>query len=80
MVSVTMDFSASYLLFRGSLEGDCEGLRDPPGLKLAAATAARRRARRGVRKTLLLSADMALRLALRPRSPRPCLDANKERK
>lgn len=65
---------------KGSLDGDCEGLRDPPGVKFAETTAASRLARRGVRKTLLVSEDMALRLALRPRSPLPCLDGNKTSK
>ena len=57
----------------GSLDGDWEGLRDSPGLAVAAATAARRRARRGVSSTRLSSADRALRPAARPRRPRPCL-------
>ena len=59
---------------RGSLDGDSEGLRDSPGVEVVEATAARRLARRGVRRTLLLSVDMALRLALRPLSPLPCLE------
>lgn len=59
---------------RGSLDGDCEGLRDSPGVKVVEATAASRLARRGVRRTLLLSEDMALRLALRALSPLPCLE------
>ena len=57
----------------GSLDGDWEGLRDSPELAVAAATAARRRARRGVSSTRLSSADRALRPAARPLRPRPCL-------
>lgn len=59
---------------KGSLDGDSEGLRDSPEVEVVEATAASRLARRGVRRTLLLSEDMALRLALRPLSPLPCLE------
>ncbi len=59
---------------KGSLDGDSEGLRDSPVVEVGEATAASRLARRGVRRTLLLSEDMALRLALRPLSPLPCLE------
>lgn len=59
---------------KGSLDGDSEGLRDSPGVEFVKATAASRLARRGVRRTLLLSEDMALILALRPLSPLPCLE------
>lgn len=59
---------------RGSLDGDSEGLRDSPDVEVAETTAASRLARRGVRRTLLLSEDMALILALRPLSPLPCLE------
>lgn len=59
---------------KGSLDGDSEGLRDSPVVEVVEATAASRLARRGVRRTLLLSEDMALRLALRPLSPLPCLE------
>ena len=59
---------------KGSLDGDSEGLRDSAGVEVVEATAASRLARRGVRRTLLLSEDMALRLALRPLSPLPCLE------
>lgn len=59
---------------RGSLDGDSEGLRDSPDVEVVEATAASRLERRGVRRTLLLSEDMALRLALRPLSPLPCLE------
>lgn len=59
---------------RGCLDGDSEGLRDSPDTEVVEATAASRLARRGVRRTLLLSEDMALRLALRPLSPLPCLE------
>lgn len=38
---------------------------------------ANRLARRGVRRIRLLSDDMALRLALRPLSPLPCLKGTK---
>lgn len=58
---------------RGSLDGDSEGLRDSLGVEVVEATLANLLARRGVRRTLLLSEDMALRLALRPLSPLPCL-------
>ncbi len=58
---------------KGSLDGDSEGLRDSAGVDAVEETAASRLARRGVRRTLLLSEDMALRLALRPLSPLPCL-------
>lgn len=59
---------------KGSLDGDSEGLRESPGVEFVEATAASRLARRGVRRTLLLSEDMALRLALRPLNPLPCLE------
>lgn len=59
---------------RGSLDGDSEGLRDSPDIGVVEVTVASRLARRGVRRTLLLSEDMALRLALRPLSPLPCLE------
>lgn len=62
---------------RGSLDGDSEGLRDSTGVEVVEETAASRLARRGVRRTLLLSEDMALRLALRPLSPLPCLEEKK---
>lgn len=62
---------------KGSLDGDSEGLRDSPGVEVVEATAASLLARRGVRRTLLLSEDMALRLALRPLSPLPCLKKNR---
>lgn len=67
-------FSFPASLDKGSLDGDSEGLRDSPGEELVDATVASRLARRGVRKTLLLSEDMALGLALRPLSPLPCLE------
>lgn len=57
----------------GSLDGDAEGLRDPPGEEVGEAAATSRLERRGVRRTLLLSEDTALRLALMLRRPRPCL-------
>ena len=60
-------------LHRSSLDGDSEGLLDSPEFEVADATAASRLARRGVRRTLLLSKDMALRLAATPLSPLPCL-------
>lgn len=57
------------------MDGDSEGLRDSAGVEeVEEATAASRLARRGVRRTLLLSEHMALRLALRPLSPLPCLE------
>lgn len=59
---------------KGSLDGDSEGLRDTPGVEFVEVTAAIRLARRGVRRILLLSEDMALILALRPLSPLPCLE------
>lgn len=59
---------------KGSLDGDSEGLRDTPGVEFAEVTAAILLARRGVRRILLLSEDMALILALRPLSPLPCLE------
>lgn len=58
---------------RGSLDGDDEGLLRSTEVELAEAMLASRLARRGVRKTLLLSEDMALKLAVRPLNPLPCL-------
>lgn len=63
---------------RGSLDGDSEGLRDSPEVEVVEAIAASRLASRGVRRTLLLSKDMALRLALTPLRPRPCLEVKKK--
>lgn len=72
--SLSPSFSSSPpSLHRCSLDGDAEGLRDSPGVKVVEATAASRLARRGVRRTLLLSEDMALRLAVTLLSPLPCL-------
>lgn len=65
---------------RGSLDGDSEGLRDSPEVEVVEAIAASRLASRGVRRTLLLSKDMALRLALTPLRPRPCLEVKKKKK
>lgn len=59
---------------KGSLDGDSEGVNDSPGVEVVEATAASRLARRGVRRTLLLSVHMALRLELRPLRPLPCLE------
>lgn len=59
---------------RGTLDGDSEGLGDSPDIEVVEVTAASLLARRGVRRTLLLSEDMALRLAVRPLSPLPCLE------
>lgn len=59
---------------KGSMDRDSEGLRESPGVEFDEAIAASRLARRGVRRTLLLSEDMALRLAQRPLSPLPCLE------
>lgn len=59
---------------KGSLDGESEGLRDTPGVEFVEVTAAIRLARRGVRRILLLSEDMAFILALRPLSPLPCLE------
>lgn len=58
---------------KGSLDGDDEGLLKSTEVELAEAMLASRLARRGVRRTLLLSEDMALKLAVRPRNPLPCL-------
>ena len=77
-LSLSPSFSASTLpADRGSLDGDSEGLREFPDDELVEAIVASRLARRGVRRTLLLSEDMALRLALRPLSPLPCLEEKK---
>lgn len=46
---------------------------DSSGAERLEETVASRLARRGVRRILLLSEDMALRLAWRPLSPLPCL-------
>lgn len=54
--------------------GGAEGLRDSLGVEVVEVTAASRLDKCGVRRTLLLSEDMALRVALRPFSPRPCLE------
>lgn len=67
-------------LDKGSFDGDSEELRDSAGVEVVEATAASLLARRGVRRTLLLSEDMALRLALRPLSPRPCLRGKQRKK
>lgn len=59
----------------GSLHRDWEELCDPRGVEVAGGeTVASLLVRRGVRRMLLLSEDMALRLALSPRIPLPCLE------
>lgn len=59
------------------MDGDDEGLLKSDGVELVEAMLARRLASRGVRRTLLLSEDMALKLAARPLSPLPCLPEEK---
>lgn len=78
--SLSLSFScpSTFPTDRGSLDGDSEELRDSRGDEVVEATAASRLARRGVRRTLLLSEDMALRHALRPLSPLPCLEEETE--
>lgn len=61
------------------MNGAAELLWDSPGEVVVEVTVASRLDKRGVRRTLLLSDDMALRLALRPRSPLPCLEKTKQK-
>lgn len=60
----------------GELSLDAESW-DSSGAERLEEAAASRLARRGVRRILLLSEDVALRLALRPLSPLPCLEGTK---